>query len=222
MSGFGGNDDLGQIRRRSYSRRGMDREQRLTITLAVGTIVLLALGVGIGFAIGRATAPQPQPQQAPAAVATPTVTIIEETETVEVDEVIEDVDVVDAVEESVDSTPPPRPKQKAPSDGAVIDATRVMLKWSKVEDDSGEPVTYSFEIQDRLSSGSYGKTQVITDLKETSYSARVLQVKRRWRVWAVDAADNKSKKSGWRYYQGKPAPKPTPTQAPPTPSDETT
>lgn len=223
MSGFGGNNDLGQIRRRSYARRGMDRQQRLTVTLAVGTLLLLVLGVGIGFAIGRATAPQPEQKPEPAAVTTPAVTIVEETETVEIDEVIEDLESLETAEESVDETPPPKPKQKAPSDGAVIDATRVKLQWSKVEDDSGEPVTYSFEIQDRLSDGSYGKKQVISGLKETSYSARVLQVKRRWRVWAVDSADNASKKSGWRYYQGKPKPKPKPTPTPtPSPSDETT
>ncbi len=216
MGNFGSNNDLGHIRRRSYTRRGLDRQQRLSVTLAVGTVLLLVLGVGIGFAIGRATAPKPEPAQAPVVESTPAVIITEETGTIEPEVVVEDLEVV---EESADETPPPKPKQTAPKDGAVIDATRVKLKWSEVEDDSGEPVTYAFEIQDRLSSGSYGKTQVISDLKETSYSARVLQVKRRWRVWAVDAAGNKSKKSPWRYYKKKAAPKPAPT---PEPSDETT
>ena len=64
MSGLGRDNDLGQIRRRSYSRQGMDRQQRLSVTLAVGTVLLLAVGVGVGFAIGRATAPQPEPEVA--------------------------------------------------------------------------------------------------------------------------------------------------------------
>lgn len=128
---------------------------------------------------------------------------------------------------TADETRPPRPKQLAPADGAVIDASRVYLRWSKSEDDSGEPVAYSFEIQDRLPDGSYGKTQVISGLESRSYSARVLSVKRRWRVWATDEAGNDSKKSSWRYYQHKPKPvaKPQPKPKPkatPEPSDETT
>jgi hypothetical protein len=133
------------------------------------------------------------------------------TETTEVEDVSEE-----PVEDtSADEEAPPTPKQRSPKDGAVINASRVDLRWRSVEDESGDPVTYAFEIQDRLSNGSYGKTQVISGLQSTSYSARVLYVKRRWRVWAVDEAGNKSDRSGWRYYKHKAKPASEP-------SDETT
>ena len=219
MSNFGRDDDLGRIQRRSYQSQGLSRQQRLTITLAVSGVLLLVAGIGIGFAIGRSTAPTPEPTPKPAVQPETGLPsgVVEEvpTDTVEADLLAEQT----ASEEATvtDEEPPPRPKQKAPKDGAVIDASRVNLRWTQVEDDSGEPVTYAFEIQDRLPGGGYGKTQVISGLKSTSYSARVLYVKRRWRVWAIDAADNKSDKTGWRYYIHEPKPKPKPK-----PSDETT
>lgn len=216
MGDYGRNDDLGRISRRPYRTSGLDRKQRLSITLGVGAALVLALGVGIGFAVGRATVPTPEPEPVVQAEATVPVIIEETTETVDPEASFEVTETVD--EEVTDEQAPPTPKQKSPKDGAVVDASRVYLRWSEVEDDSGEPVTYAFEIQDRLSSGSYGKTQVIGKLKDTSYSARVLNVRRRWRVWAVDAEGNKSDKSGWRYYiRKKAAPKPAPE-----PSDETT
>ncbi len=215
-------DDLGRISRRPYKTSRLDRQQRLTITLAVGAGLLLLLGVGIGFAVGRATAPQPEPAPPVQVETTLPAGVVEEvpTETVDAD-LLAAEELAEEETSTVDEEAPPRPKQLAPSDGAVINASRVNLRWSEVEDDSGEPVTYSFEIQDRASDGSYGKAQVITGLKDTSYSARVLYVKRRWRVWAVDDADNKSKKTGWRTYIHKPRPK---AKAAPTPepSDETT
>jgi len=214
-------NDLGRISRRPYRSSGLGRQQRLMITLGVSAALLLAAGLGVGFALGRATAPEPEPQT-PVVQPEPTMPagVVEEvpTETV-------DPDLTAAQETSeeetvtVDEEPPPRPKQLAPADGAVINASRVNLRWSEVEDDSGEPVTYSFEIQDRLSDGTYGKTQVITGLKDNSYSARVLTVKRRWRVWAVDAEKNKSKRTGWDYYIHKAKPK---AQSTPQSSDETT
>jgi hypothetical protein len=231
MSDYRRDRDLGRINRRPYKSSGLDRQQRLTITLGVTAAIILALGVSIGFAVGRATAPQPEPQPAARPVvqeSTMTAGVVEEVATETLDPELYPEEVSEETTDT-DETPPPKPKQKSPKDGAVIDATRVTLRWSEVEDDSGEPVTYAFEIQDRLSSGSYGKRQVIGKLKETSYSARVLYVKRRWRVWAVDEAGNKSDKTGWRYYQrkAKPAPKPAPKPEPepepePEPSDETT
>jgi len=224
MSDYRRSDDLGRISRRPYRRTGLDRQQRLTITLAVAAALILLIGTGIGFALGRATAPEPEPEP-PAQIETSLpVGVIEEmpTETIDADLAVTE-EPSEEETATVDEEPPPRPKQLAPSDGAVINASRVNLRWSEVEDDSGEPVTYSFEIQDRASDGTYGKTQVISGLKDTSYSARVLYVKRRWRVWSVDEADNKSKKTGWRYYIHKARPKasaaPDPT---PEPSDETT
>lgn len=231
MSDYGRRNDLGRINRRNYKASGLDRQQRLTITLGVTAGIILALGVAIGFAVGRATAPEPPAplavQQAVTQEETPPAGIIEEVPTETIDADLEFTDDVEVSEEetTTDEKAPPRPKQTNPSDGAVIDASRVNLRWSKVEDDSDEPVTYAFEIQDRQSGGSYGKTQVISNLTSTSYSARVLYVKRRWRVWAVDAAGNKSAKTGWRYYihKAKPKPKPAPAPAPtPEPSDETT
>lgn len=227
--------DLGRINRRPYQRPGADRERRLLVTLGVGAAVMLLVGAGIGFALGRATAPKPEPVREPASVE------IVPTQTAGVEEPLPEdtfmeepaVDASESIEATVsaDEEPPPTPKQLAPSDGAVIDATRVYLRWSKVTDEG--PVTYAFEIQDRRPDGTYGNTQVIRDLKETSFSARVLPVRRRWRVWAVDEAGNESPKSAWRYYSKKatpaPAPRPQPqpepepeTQPQPDPSDETT
>jgi hypothetical protein len=140
------------------------------------------------------------------------------TDTVEPDLAAEDLTVSEQTTVT-DDVSPSKPKQTSPSDGAVINSSRVYLRWSKSTDDSGDPVTYSFEIQDRASNGSYGKTQVISKLKSTSYSARVLYVRRRWRVWAVDASGNQSAKSGWHYYIHKA--KPASVVTPPA-SDETT
>lgn len=191
--------------------------------MAVGAAILLLLGIGIGFALGRATAPKPVVQ------AEPTATVITEETTLPAG-VIEEVptETIDAVtdeglaseEPTADTKRPPRPKQLAPANGAVIDASRVNLRWTKVTDDSGKKVTYSFEIQNRSSNGTFGSTQIIKGLSATSYSARVLTVRRRWRVWAVDKAGNASVKSTWRSYIHKyTPPKKTVT---PKPSDETT
>jgi len=202
MSNYGRNGDLGRIQRRPYRRSGPDRQQRLMVTIGVGAAIVLLVGGGIGFAIGRATAPevvaQPAPEheteQALPAGVVETIT----PEATQTESAGEDV----TPEETPTDEPPPRPKQLAPDDGAEIDTARVDLEWSEVEDDSGEPVTYAFEIQNRQSDGEYGDAQVISGLESTSYSARVLDVKRRWRVWATDDAGNKSKKTGWDYYQG--------------------
>jgi len=218
MSNFGGNDDLGRIQRRSYQSRGLSRQQRLTITLGVSAALLLAAGVGIGFALGRATAPEPEPPATPITQAETTLPagVVEEVPTETLD--TELLDETASEETTVtDEEAPPRPRQTSPKDEAVIDASRVFLRWTKVVDDSGEPVTYAFEIQDRLPSGKYGNTQIITGLKSNSYSARVLYARRRWRVWAIDEAGNKSDKSGWWHYVHKARPKPKPQ-----PSNETT
>ena len=163
---------------------------------------MLLVGVGVGFSIGRATAPRLA--ASPRIIQTETtipVTFAEVTETVEASA----TDWAEEATESAETTEaeparPPRPKQTAPTNYAVIDASRVYLRWSKVKDDSGEPVTYAFQIQDRLLGGAYGNTQIIKNLKNTSFSARVLTVRRRWRVWAVNAAGEASKKSPWRSY----------------------
>jgi len=216
MSNFGRNDDYGRIQSRPYRQGGLDRQKRLYLTIGVGAALVLIFGGGIGFALGRATAPEPEPAPAQAPVAETTMPA-GAVETLPAETVEPELTAEEPSEEATatDEEAPPRPKQLAPKDGAVINASRVYLKWSKVEDDSGEPVTYAFEIQDRLPSGKYGKTQIISGLKSTSYSARVLYVKRRWRVWATDEAGNSSDKTGWDYYIHKPKPKPQP-------SDETT
>lgn len=199
---------------------------------------MLLLGAGIGFALGRATAPTPEPTETLASVETTLPSGVEEPVPDEVDELDLDEgseDETSTDELQTDETPPPRPRQLAPSDGATVDGSRVYLKWSKVEDESSAPVTYAFEIQDRLANGNYGNTQVIRDLKEASYSARVLTVRRRWRVWAVDEAGNASSKTGWRTYSKKvtasptastsapkPKPKPKPAATTPPPSEDTT
>jgi hypothetical protein len=224
---------LGRIDRRPLQSGGLDRQKRLYVTMGVGAAIMLLLGGGIGFALGRASTPAPEPTPAPVAP-------IETTMPAGVEEpVVTDPLEPEFTEEasasaettSTDTEAPSTPAQQAPSDGAVVDATRVDLRWSKVDDDG--PLTYAFEIQDRLSNGSWGNTQVIRDLKDTRYSARVLSVRRRWRVWAVDEAGNESAKSGWRVFTKKPAPvirqaptpRPAPTPAPaqtPDPSAETT
>ena len=223
MSNFGRGDDLGSIQRRSYRQSGLSREQRLTITLVVGGLMMLGAGVAIGYAWGRSSVPEPEPEPQPVVKAETTLPtgVVEEvpTDTAEADLAAEE-DLASQEATTADEEPPPTPDQKSPKDGARIDAARVYLKWSEVEDDSGEPVTYAFEIQDKLSSGKYGNTQVITGLEDNTYSARVLYVTRRWRVWSQDAAGNKSDKSDWRYYRH--TPKPPAPKPKPKPSDETT
>jgi len=193
----------------------------LQITMGVGAAFLLLLGAGIGFALGRATAPKPAPQT-PIAITDETTLpagVVEEVPTDTVDSTYAD-ETSASTEPTADTKRPPRPTQVAPADGAVIDASRVNLHWSRVTDEGG-PVIYSFEIQNRLSNGHYGETQVIKGLKVRSYSARVLTVRRRWRVWAVDAAGNASAKTGWHTYIHKYVP-PKSTDSTPSASTETT
>jgi hypothetical protein len=198
---FGTGKGYGRIRERSYQRGGFDRDRRLQITVGVGAAVVLLLGLGIGFALGRASAPKPvapivepvtQETTLPAGV-------VEEVPTETLDATLTDETTAAAETTESDTSPPPKPKQVSPANGAVINASRVNLRWSKVKDDVG-PVTYSFEIQNRASNGTYGNTQIIKGLKTTSYSVRVLSVRRRWRVWAVDDAGNVGNKSSWRTF----------------------
>lgn len=219
--------ELGRIDRRPLHGGGMDRQKRLYVTMGVGAALMLLLGGALGFAMGRASVPEPIAPEPVRPVETTMPAGVEEpvaTETVE-PEMTEETSA-SAETTTSDATAPETPRQLAPADGAVVDATRVFLRWSKVEDESA--LTYAFEIQDRRANGSWGNTQVIRDLKDTRYSARVLTVRRRWRVWAIDEAGNESAKSGWRVYTKKPAPAvrqapadpdPEPT---PDPSDETT
>ncbi len=211
---------MGRVPNRSYHSGGVDRNKRLYLTMGVGAAIMLVFGLIVGFALGRATAPVAEPEPAPVVETVTTMPAgVEEpvpTETIE-PEFTEETDA--SVETTqTDEDPPARPKQTAPSDGASVRTTRVHLRWTTVSDDG--PVTYAFEIQDRLPNGTWGKTQVISGLADNFYSARVLPVKRRWRVWAVDEAGNESAKTGWRTYIRKPSPVPNPT--PTQPSDETT
>jgi len=171
--------------------------------MAIGALALLFIGLGIGFSIGRATAPRATaPASSGSTAATTTVTTTETLSAETTDSL--DASMTDETllseEETADTTPPKRPKQTSPSNGAVIDGSGVYLRWSKVKDDSGKKVTYSFQIENRRSNGTYADTQVITKIKTNSYLARVLDVRRRWRVWAVDAEGNKSAKSPWHTY----------------------
>lgn len=212
-------DDYRRSARNNYERQtGMDREQRLMVTLSVGAALMLIAGCGIGFALGRYTAPKPKPV-VKVVTAEPTVTAgaIEEVPTETVEPVVEPTASVETT--PADETAPDTPKQTNPANGATgIKSSRVTLRWTTVTDDSG--VTYAFEIQNRLASGSWGNAQVIKGLKSPSYSARVLPVTRRWRVWAVDGAGNVSPKSGWRTYKGAPLPVSKPATT--TPSNNTT
>jgi hypothetical protein len=223
VSDFGPRRDYGRIRERSYRKGGWDRERRLQFTIGVGAAIMFVLGISIGFGLGRVTAPKvaEQPTASTTQESTLPVGVVEDVPTESVDATFTD-DVALSEEPTEDVTPPTRPKQLAPSNGAVLTASNVYLRWSKSKDDSGS-VTYSFEIQDRLSGSTYGRTQVIKKLKKRQYYARVLSVKRRWRVWAVDEAGNKSKKSPWHYYIKKyVAPTKKSTNTSDTKSDETT
>jgi hypothetical protein len=217
---YGPREEYGRIRERSYRRGGWDRERRLQTTIVVGAAILFLVGIGIGFGLGRASAPKPvAPVTAPIVEETTLPAgVVEEVPTDTIDSAFTDETSASAETSVADTTPPPRPKQLAPANGAVLSTSRVNLRWSKVTDDIG-PVTYSFEIQNRRSNGTYGNTQIIKGLKATSYSARVLQVRRRWRVWAVDAEGNKSTMSPWRTYIHKYVP---PAKSTTTSSTETT
>lgn len=180
--------------------------------MGVGAAVVFVLGILVGFALGRASSPEPDAGTAaisttstaestmPAGAVEP---LPDEDEFADEDLADEESETVEP-EEEADTEAPPTPKQLSPANGASVSGARVWLRWSEVEDESDGKVTYAFEIQDRAGS-SWGRTQVIKDLKEPKYSARVLSVKRRWRVWAVDEEGNASEKSGWRTYTKKAA-----------------
>ena len=114
-------------------------------------------------ALHRTASPQPQPVVQ--AETTLPAGVVEEVPTESVDPDLAAAEVVSEDAALSDEEPPPTPKQTSPKNNARINASRVYLRWTAVEDDSGDPVTYAFEIQDRLSSGSYGKTQTISGLE---------------------------------------------------------
>ena len=172
--------------------------------MAVGAFALLLVGVGVGFSLGRATAPKaPAPSKTPVAqVVTETVVPTEDTSTPDATDTVDSgvsADTSSTDTPAADTTKPRRPKQISPANGAVLTSSRVSLHWGKSTDDSGKAVTYSFQIETR-GSGSYGALQTFKKLKTRSYSVRVLSVRRRWRVWAVDAAGNKSSVSPWHTF----------------------
>jgi hypothetical protein len=195
----------------SHSRR-LGRQQRLEITIAVGAALLLIVGIAVGFSLGRATAPKPPSTQA-LVVATQTVetsaaveTTVEATPT---PAPVEATQTATPTPPAKDTTKPKTPNQLAPDNGAVLSAstTTVKLRWSKVSDPSG--VKYYFQIENRIGSG-WGASQTIGPLTSSSYTARVFTSRRRWRVWAVDGAGNKSVDSGWSTYRRSvPAPSPS-------------
>jgi len=214
-----------RARRRLEQQGGLDRSQRLQITMGVGAAFFLLLGAAIGFGLGRSTAPvaEKMPSAAIQTESSMTAGVVEEVPTDTIDpEFAYGEEPTESVEATpTDETAPKTPKQTLPANGAKVSGSRVYLRWNKVTDESG--VKYAFEIQDLRSNGTYGNTQVIKDLKSTSYSARVLSVKRRWRVWAVDGEGNASKKSGWRSYTKKVTPTVSRSKTTtPTASDETT
>jgi hypothetical protein len=188
--------------------------------MAAGAAIVFVVGVGVGFALGRATAAVPKDVPvAQAPVPETTTTAVEPTDTVDAvpdESLIESASVEETTEPIVLETP----EQTAPKDDATVSGSRVKLDWSDVD---GDQVTYAFEIQNRRSDGTYGAAQVIENLTDSSYSARVIpSVKRRWRVWAIDATGQESEKSGWRHYTGKALPKPKPKPKPSKPSSDTT
>jgi hypothetical protein len=186
-------------------RQGRSREQRFLITLGATAALALVVGIVIGMLLGRATAPK-QPENSAAIITTataePATASVEPTITEVATESVQPTETAEATTpvEPKDTEAPDTPKQTYPDDGDRINADRVTLKWTKVTDDSGEPVTYAFEIE-TYASGKWGSAQVIKGLTKNSYSARVLQARRRWRVWAVDEAGNASPKSDWSIYR---------------------
>lgn len=208
MDNWADDDDLGETRMQRRSRQqqsrdpGPRREQRFAMTLAVASAVMLVLGAVAGFAIGRATAPK---APAPAAVATETAAATTETATQATETVPATVSVEPTptapVTPPADKTAPKTPTQISPDDGAKLTASTVTLKWSKVSDPSG--VTYSLEVQKYLGSSKWSTVGTFTGLKTTSYKLSTFTTRRRWRVWAVDGAGNKSSMSGWSSYSRK-------------------
>jgi hypothetical protein len=207
LSDFGPRGEYGRIRRRPYQQSGWDRERRLQTTVVVGALALLLVGIGVGFSIGRATAPQAKaPAPVAQTVATLPVTPTEDSATIDASDTTDssDTSATDdtsaSTETTSDTQAPSRPKQTSPVNGAVLTTSRVTLRWGKSKDDSGKAVTYTFQVEDRISSSKYGNLQMIKGLKTRSYSVRVLSVRRRWRVWAVDSSGNASAKSPWHTY----------------------
>jgi hypothetical protein len=192
--------------RRSGAGRGhggLGREQRYVITLAVIAALMLVAGIGIGFAFGRLTAPTPTPEPVVASESLEPSAGVEPVETTQTASFEES----EALAAETSETPsaeenraPDTPKQVSPDDGDRIDASRTKLRWSEVTDPDGDEVTYAFEIE-TYASGEWGDHQEIDGIKTTSYPARVLSNRRRWRVWAVDSNGNAGEKSDWSIYR---------------------
>jgi hypothetical protein len=194
-------EDYGETRmaRRERQRNdtgGPSRERRFALTLAVASAIMLVLGVGIGFAIGRATAPK-APAPAPVTTATAAATI--ETAPPTTETVPATVAVVPTPPPPPVAKPPKTPTQISPDDGAVLTASTVTLKWSKVTDPTG--ITYSLEVQKSLGNGKWQTVGTFTGLKATSHTLSTYTVTRRWRVWAVNGAHKASAKSDWSTYK---------------------
>ena len=192
--------------RRSVVRRsgGLGREQRFMITLGATAALMLLIGLATGFATGRATAPKPKPARvAVVAVATqpPEATTTADVSTVSADTTIP-ADVTTpapAPQPAAPKKPIKTPNQTAPDDYAKLSSSTVTLRWTKVSDPAGGKVTYAFDIQ-TWNGSAYGPSQTIRGLTSTSYKARVLASRRRWRVWAVDSSGKASAKSSWSRY----------------------
>lgn len=203
--------DAKRLRRRSAQPGGLSREQRFSITLAVTAVAMLALGLVLGVVIGRATAAKAEARSNPPAR---TVTRVEPPP-VEPAPVVEPTPTVEA---TVAPEPLDAPSPSSPDDGDRINADTVALKWSEVTDPSGQPVTYTFEIE-TYRSGKYTDSQTIDGLTTNSYpKARVLTNTRRWRVWAVGSDGRLSAKSDWMRYRHTAV---TPKPVTPKPSTDT-
>jgi heat shock protein HslJ len=102
-------------------------------------------------------------------------------------------------EHVTDNTAPKTPKLISPSDGVTVSdgGVHLTLKWNKVTDPSG--VRYRVQIQQWIGGGAGWQTsKLVKGLVSTHYSLSVGAMRVRWRVIAVDLADNESDPTAWR------------------------
>ncbi|GAB4275731.1 MAG: hypothetical protein Kow0056_05630 [Coriobacteriia bacterium] len=94
-----------------------------------------------------------------------------------------------------DETPPRTPTQSSPPDGYTSSEATVTLVWTQVDDPSG--VTYRVEFEWLSPESQWVPMKTVDGLTDNSLVHVMGLIRERWRVVAVDGADNESAPSPW-------------------------